>query len=75
MTQHFATLPKFYPFANPEKRKFTILMSFIEINLKYSSQSCHIKTRTVNVCFLDWLAKRGHKLMENAAENIGKEWD
>ena len=50
-------------------------MSFIEINLKYSSQSCHIKTRTVNVCFLDWLAKHGHKLMENAAENIGKEWD
>ena len=33
------------------------------------------KTITVSVFFLDWLAKYEHKVMENAAESMKKEWD
>lgn len=35
------------------------------------------KTVTINkgFHFLDWLAQHEHKLTENAAEHIKKEWD
>ena len=34
------------------------------------------KTITVSIFFLDWLAKKyEHKVVENAAESMKKEWD